>query len=118
MAYIKLVPCRLEEELEMKWTIAIVLLSASMAAFGQTAKVIALTPEEAAHALSLDARAKALAAEQKTFELSLRSKYLAEPSLSVCKGCAVFYKEGWRSGTFEFSDVTCPIISGAILSIG
>lgn len=99
----------------MKW-IAILVLGFSLAAAGQTAKVIALTPEDAKTAQELDQQVTTALKRQSDFREKLRLKYIggapAGVGLTFClssTGCAPTKhdwkdpKLGWENG-FEFSD--------------
>lgn len=60
--------------------IALLALALALSAHSQTAKVVALSPEDAKHAQELDARQKALTAETEAFHNSVVEKYLTTKS--------------------------------------
>lgn len=98
----------------MKYIVLIVMLAGVMSA--QTAKVIQLSPEDAATAKRLDAEQKALTARTEEFRKKVVVKYLVEPEpylggvVSGYNNCSLHAPEkgtiitpSWCYG-FEFSD--------------
>lgn len=98
----------------MKW-IAIAILGFSLAAAGQTAKVIALSPEDAKMAQEIDKQVDAALKRRQDFYETVRMKYIGGNPAGVwgticltipCAPAKHDYpaaKPGWETG-FEFSD--------------
>jgi len=69
-----------------KIVIAVLLCSITAAGFTQTAKVIALSPEDAKQAKALDDEQKALNVKKEAFESHIRSQYLLRPHAQCFNG--------------------------------
>lgn len=94
----------------MKW-IAIAVLGFTLAAAGQTAKVIQLSPEEARQAKALRDQQDAIAKKIADFDQAIRIKYLTAPKddeghtqTYSLNGKWIWVKSGWGSGSFQYSE--------------
>lgn len=86
----------------MKKLIALLALMAATSCYAQTAKVIALSPEDVKTAKALDAEQHALDRRREAFNDHVRELYLAKESKQTSG--LYQYKEGWPHGEFTFSE--------------
>lgn len=92
----------------MRHRFLVLLLVRTLPAFSQTAKVIALSSDDAKTAKSLHEQQEELTKKQEQFNQMVRERYLMAPR-RVSKGPPNYfnyseYKDGWSSGQFELSD--------------
>jgi hypothetical protein len=97
----------------MKLLVLALALSSAFA-FGQTAKVIALSPSDAREAKQLEQAVSDSIKAREDFRETIVKKYLITEFVKQT-GLAVF-KDGWTYGDFEFSDDFLFIVPNSTLS--
>lgn len=85
---------------------AAMLLLSTIPAFGQSAKVVQLSPDDATTAKSLDAQQKDIQHQIKAFESRVRKKYLVKTTdrNGSCQSLDGEIISGWGCGEFEYSE--------------